>query len=112
MLNPDPWTLNVKGKYLPRKAKKAHRKQVALAAQLMERAGGKALGHATRARNMGDVNVDVERALGAVGAACDGGRKGALKLLSGGADVRQSKHPTPHAPLPKPNSYTASLFKL
>jgi hypothetical protein len=44
-----------------------------------------------REPDLGDVNVNVENALSTVGDTCDGGRKGALKLLSGGADVRTGK---------------------
>ena len=81
-----------KGKHLPRKAKKALKKQMALSARLMQQAGGgKPLGHAQRERDMENVNVNVENALSSVGAACEKGRKGAVKLLSGGADVRQGK---------------------
>lgn len=77
-----------KGKHMPRKAKKAHKKQMALAAKLIKQGGGMRLGHTQREPNLCDAEVNVEATLGKVGEAVDGGRKGATKMLSGGGDVR------------------------
>lgn len=83
-----------KGKHLPRKAKKALKKQAALAARLVQRAanGDRLIGHAQRVPETIDVTVDVPRALASVGAIVQGGnRKGAVKLLAGDGDARASK---------------------
>ena len=83
-----------KGKHLPRKAKKALKKQAALAARLVQRAanGDRLIGHAQRVPETTDVTVDVPRALASVGALVKGGnRKGAVKLLAGDGDARASK---------------------
>ena len=83
-----------KGKHLPRKAKKAFKKQAELARRLqqqVERAGGKVLGHAQREADARDVIVDVPTTLSSVGKTVDGGRRGAARLLGSGKDVRASK---------------------
>jgi hypothetical protein len=83
-----------KGKHLPRKAKKAFKKQAELARRLqkqVERAGGEVLGHAQREADARDVIVDVPATLSGVGKTVDGGRRGAARLLGGGKDVRASK---------------------
>ena len=81
-----------KGKHLPRKAKKALKKQAALASRLSARAGGPGFGATRREADVVDVTVDVPALLASVGASVPGGgRKGALKLLANGRDARAPK---------------------
>ena len=84
-----------KGKHLPRKAKKALKKQAALAARLTRGAGGGGLGApgggSGRRPDVAEVNVDFSATLASVGQAIAGGRKGVARLLSSDKDVRAAK---------------------
>ena len=85
-----------KGKHLPRKAKKALKKQAALAKRLTRGAGGAgglaaAGGGSGRRPDVEEVNVDFATTLTSVGQATAGGRKGVARLLSSDKDVRAAK---------------------
>ena len=85
-----------KGKHLPRKAKKALKKQAALAARLTRGAGGGGGfgapgGSSGRRPDVEEVNVDLGATLSSVGQATAGGRKGVARLLSSDKDVRAAK---------------------
>ena len=85
-----------KGKHLPRKAKKALKKQAALAARLTKGAGGGGFGQtgggSGRRPDVQEVNVDLAAIIASsVGQATAGGRKGVARLLSADKDVRAAK---------------------
>jgi hypothetical protein len=86
-----------KGKHLPRKAKKALKKQAALAARLTKHANGGGFGAAGggsgRRPDVQEVNVDLSSIIAGscVGQATAGGRKGVARLLSADKDVRAAK---------------------
>ena len=86
-----------KGKHLPRKAKKALKKQAALAARVTKGANGGGFGAAGggsgRRPDVQEVNVDLSSIIAGscVGQATAGGRKGVARLLSADKDVRAAK---------------------
>jgi hypothetical protein len=87
-----------KGKHLPRKAKKALKKQAALAARLTKQGAngggfGAAGGGSGRRPDVQEVNVDLSSIIAGsrVGQATAGGRKGVARLLSADKDVRAAK---------------------
>ena len=88
-----------KGKHLPRKAKKALKKQAQLAARLTkgnDYSGGgfgtQGTGSSGRRADIQDVKIDLVNCVANnVGQATSGGRKGVTKFLSSGKDVRAPK---------------------